>query len=105
MEYAALAPVVMSKSSHTPHRVVVQFYKLSQPKKSPPFQYRKQDRYSSITVSDQRCLTVADTVIPGNIPYQDLVFSTEPAIHRNRLDDPVPVHLPILSQHPNSGAA
>ena len=28
-----------------------------------------------------------------------VVFSTEPAIlqHRNRLDDPVPVHLPILS--------
>ena len=49
-------------------------------KKVTPFQYRKQDRYSSITVSDQRCLTVADTVIPGNTPYQDLVFSTEPAI-------------------------
>ena len=25
-------------------------------------------------------LNRADTVIPGNIPYQDLVFSTEPAI-------------------------
>ena len=49
-------------------------------KKVTPFQYRKQDRYSSITVLDQRCWTVANTVIPGNIPYQDLVFSTEPAI-------------------------
>ena len=25
-------------------------------------------------------LNSGDTVIPGNIPYQDLVFSTEPAI-------------------------
>ena len=45
-------------------------------KKVTPFQYRKQDRYSI----GPAMLNSGDTVIPGNIPYQDLVFSTEPAI-------------------------
>ena len=45
--------------------------------------------------------TVANTVIPGNTPYQDFsVLNQRFLQHRNRLDDPVPVHIPIqLYQH------
>ena len=41
------------KSSHTLKMMCLVFG--TQPKKSPRFKYRKQNRYSSITVSDQRC--------------------------------------------------